>query len=116
MPPRPWPRPLGPTGQGLQRSRPSRRSRPSLEELEPRLVLSASAVNDTYRVIAGETLSVNASGAQVVSIGDGEVILPALISTEFQGAALPSDWTGTPWSANGTAAVSGGRLAVDGAQ
>jgi hypothetical protein len=46
--------------------------------------------------------------------GDGEVLLPAPVATEFDGSALPAGWTST-LRTGGSATVSGGRLALEGA-
>jgi hypothetical protein len=47
---------------------------------------------------------------------DGEVQLRPTVGEEFEGTALPTGWTGTPWDTGGTATVSGGSLVVDGAR
>jgi VCBS repeat-containing protein len=44
--------------------------------------------------------------------GDGEVILAPTAGSEFSGTGLPSGWTQTPWSAGGSATVSGGVVTV----
>ena len=46
---------------------------------------------------------------------NGEVTLKPTAGAEFEGAALPGDWTSAPWSSGGAATVAGGRLHVDGA-
>lgn len=48
------------------------------------------------------------------TIGDGALRLPATIDEEFNGAALPSGWSGYPWT-GGNWTVAGGSLTVDGA-
>ncbi len=54
------------------------------------------------------------SGTSVGAIADGEVLLAPAVGAEFDGGALPADWTSAPWT-GGLAGVAGGRLAVDGA-
>jgi hypothetical protein len=51
----------------------------------------------------------------ISQIVDGEVIQSPTVGTEFSGTAVPSGWTVTNWSSGGSAAVSGGTIAVDGA-
>jgi hypothetical protein len=47
---------------------------------------------------------------------DGDLSLNPVVAEEFDGTALPSDWTVTPWAAGGDATVTGGVLTVDGAR
>jgi hypothetical protein len=59
---------------------------------------------------AGDT----AGGTHVAEHGDGEVTLAPALGSEFAGASLPPDWAAFSWTGGGSAAVSGGRLHVDG--
>ena len=52
----------------------------------------------------------------IAQTADGEVILSPSAGSEFFGSALPADWSATAWNPGGTATVSGGALAVDGAR
>ncbi len=54
-------------------------------------------------------------GAYVSQTADGEVTLAPAGGSEFSGTALPSGWSSTTLQTGGTAKVSGGSLAVDGA-
>jgi hypothetical protein len=48
-------------------------------------------------------------------MADGEVILAPMVGAEFDGAALPSDWSSAAWAAGGTASIANGALTVNGA-
>src|SRR5207249_877425 len=96
---------------GNSPSRRRRLGRPRVELLEDRLV--PSGFTDTT---AADFAAGTAGGTYVSQTGDGEVSLAPAAGAEFSGTALPSGWTGTPWSAGGTAGVSGGVLSVDGAR
>ena len=52
----------------------------------------------------------------VSQIVDGEVMQLPTAGTEFSGTTLPSGWTVNNWSSGGSAPVSGGMIAVDGAR
>jgi hypothetical protein len=54
------------------------------------------------------------TGLYVSQMGNGEVILAPTLGADFVGTALPSGWSGMPWSAGGAATVGGGLLTVDG--
>ncbi len=47
---------------------------------------------------------------------DGEVQLQPTVGEEFNGPALPADWTVTPWATGGTGVIAGSALTVDGAR
>ena len=47
---------------------------------------------------------------------NGEIILAPAFATEFSGATLATGWSATPWNEGGTAAVTAGRVTVDGAR
>jgi hypothetical protein len=51
----------------------------------------------------------------VTQSGDGELTLAPAVHADFSGASLPAGWGSAPWTAGGTATVSGGMLTVDGA-
>jgi hypothetical protein len=53
------------------------------------------------------------SCAYVAGGSDGQVILAPTSGSEFTGFALPGDWVASPWTAGGTASISGGALNVD---
>ena len=56
------------------------------------------------------------AGIYVAQAVNGELTLLPSLATEFGGAALPTGWSGTPWSATGTFGVAGGAVTVDGAR
>src|SRR5262249_51903836 len=72
-----------------------------------------TATDTTVADFSGGTLDGNVYIAQSA---DGEVILQPTAGSEFFGAALPVDWSSTPWNAGGAATVSAGSLVVDGAR
>jgi N,N-dimethylformamidase beta subunit-like protein/uncharacterized protein DUF4082/Big-like domain-containing protein/purple acid phosphatase-like protein len=47
---------------------------------------------------------------------DGEVQLNPTVGEEFNGPALPADWTVTPWATGGTGLIADSALTVDGAR
>ncbi len=52
----------------------------------------------------------------VTTLGDGDVILKPAATAEFDVLPPTGEWDGYPWSAGGSATVSGGQLVVDGAR
>ena len=56
------------------------------------------------------------AGIYVAQSVNGELTLQPSLATEFDGAALPTGWSETPWSASGTFGVAGGAVTVDGAR
>ena len=55
-------------------------------------------------------------GIAFTARGGGEVTLAAAAAAEFDGAAVPADWTTVAWNAGGSVTVAGGLMAIDGAR
>jgi hypothetical protein len=71
----------------------------------------ACRVDDLAADFAGGAFT----GTMVTETSDGEVTLLSPLGAEFSGSSLPADWQSGPWT-GGTATVSSGALAVDGAR
>ncbi len=56
------------------------------------------------------------TGAYVARTRAGEVVLKPKLAAEFTGDELPEGWSVTLWQEGGTATLSGGALALDGAR
>ncbi len=55
------------------------------------------------------------AGTYLAQTADGEVLLAPAVGAEFAGTTLPAGWSNGSWASDGSAAVSGGVLTVDGA-
>ena len=64
------------------------------------------------------SLVIPAATVQVIQTGDGEVSLPPVAGSEFNGNSLPTSWQTTNWpvATTGTVSVADGVLTVDGAR
>ncbi len=69
------------------------------------------ATDDT---VSDFTAGTSGAGTYVSNTSGGEVILAPSMGAEFDGTALPSGWTSTPWETAGASRVSGGQVMVDG--
>ncbi len=75
---------------------------------------SGTLVDTTQADFGGGTPDANLA---ITTEEDGEVrLLAAQGSSEFEGAALPVDWTSVEWVGGGTATVGSGQLVVSGAR
>jgi|GEM_PF-947586 len=78
---------------------------------------AASSTSGTRtQTTAADFGSGTVSGTVVTSTGDGEVQLAPAISDSFNGSSLGSGWTTRSWGSGSGYSVSGGSLALTGAQ
>jgi hypothetical protein len=68
------------------------------------------------QVVADFSAGTPGAGTYLSNTSGGEVILDPTEGAEFDGVALPTGWSSTPWGAGGAATVGGGALTIDGAR
>src|SRR5690606_39094563 len=67
-------------------------------------------------IVAEFSAGTPGANTRVSNEAGGEVILAPTLHQEFDGAALPSGWTASPWETGGSATVGGGAVVIDAAR